>query len=289
MKNNNIDMSSFIQGVKSIEESTETIHTAISKSIQPLVNLSKSIREHFKRPEIQESLTRIAEGFIETKEDIKNYKKVIFLMGYPPSESTDILLMRQIGREYVENGESNLKSIIDDIMKDHYNAQRIDEIKRHWENYSLLKERLPLLRQSLNAHNLGMFAISVPSILSQMEGIVIDGFDIKQRVTGSKFKKLLKILFNIEDDEDSKGDENPFNFDNIIGKFYLNFILEQFQHGQENLSDVSRHAILHGGAKPTMYAKEEISLKMIMMMDNLLYRINNLTQEKKNEAHVILS
>lgn len=86
MKNNNIDMSSFIQGVKSIEESTETIHTAISKSIQPLVNLSISIREHFKRPEIQESLTRIAEGFIETKEDIKNYKKVIFLLGYPPSE-----------------------------------------------------------------------------------------------------------------------------------------------------------------------------------------------------------
>ncbi|MDL5141669.1 hypothetical protein [Bacillus atrophaeus] len=284
MKNNNIDMSSFIQGFKNIQESAQTIPNVISNSIQPLVELSISLREYFKLPEVQESLTRMAEGYIETIEDIKHYKKVIFLLGYPPSESTDIILMRQIGREYVENGESNLKNTIDDIMKAHYNAQRIDEIKRHWECYSLLKDRLPLLRQSLNAHNLGMYAVAVPSILSQMEGIVIDGFDIKQRVSGSQFRKLLKILFKIEDDDNSKSDEHPFDFDSTIGKFYLNFILEHFEHGQDILSPVSRHAILHGGAKPSMYAKEEISLKMIMMMDSILYRISNLTQEKKNKA-----
>ncbi|MGG3925691.1 hypothetical protein ABET51_06790 [Metabacillus fastidiosus] len=269
--------SNFFKSMRKIGEMAQDITNAISVAIVPVIEFTKEINEYLSSEKVQTTFRNFVEGIIQTEEDIKNYKEVIVLIGYPPSISTDITLMRQIGQEFMENRETGLKDIIDDVMKKHYSPKKIDEIKSLWESFSFLLDRKSLLRQALTAHNLGMYALSIPSLLSQMEGIIVDGYKIKQKVEGWQFKKLVRQLFNNPDNE-------AFDFDNELREFYLKFILARFNHGQEIQSDVSRHAILHGGAKPVNFAKEEVSLKIILMMENIIYRIDNLTENEIREA-----
>lgn len=250
---------------------------AISESIKPMIELAGKVNEFLQSEKVRETFKNIAEGIIETEEDIINYKEVMGILGYPPSTSTDFILMRQIGREFIENGETNLREVIDDVMKDHYDLTKINEMKLEWGRHKFVKDRVSLLRQALTAHNLGMYALSIPSLLSQMEGIIIEGYKIKGKVNGYQFKKIVESLFINPDDE-------SFDFNNEIRDFYIRFILDGFVHGQQIRSDVSRHAILHGGAKPSFFAKEEVSLKLILMMDNILQRINQLKDNEINEV-----
>ncbi|WP_404443421.1 hypothetical protein LG307_14730 [Sutcliffiella horikoshii] len=263
----------FFETIGAINQKVTEWSNAISKSIQPLVELSIKFQEWISSDEMQQTFKNIIEGIEQTEEDINNYKKAMLILGYPPNISLDIILMREIGREFLENNTDNLEVSIDEIMKNYYNPTLLNEIKRDWESYNFLTDRLPLLRQAINAHNLGMYALSIPSIITQMEGLIIQGYDIKQRVSGKQFRKLVSALF-VNDEEES------FNFDNEVGDFYLKFILVNFDHGTEITSEVSRHAILHGGAKPSLYAREEVSLKIILMMDNIIHRINDLKPEE---------
>jgi len=274
------ELRDFYQTIENLGKTAENVCNAISNSIQPLVNIATQFNEVLQSEKVKETfrnLAEFAEGVYQTEEDIKSYKEVMLILGYPPNVSMDIYLMREIGREYIKYSETDLKLIIDEVMVNHYNPIKIDEIKNTWETYEFIKERLPLLRQVMNAHKLGMFALSIPSLSSQMEGIIIDAYKITGRVAWWKFEKLVKEFFY------SNGDET-FDFNNEIGSFYNKFILDGFEHGKEIKYDVSRHAILHGGAKPVSFAKEEVSLKLILMMDNILYRVSELTDIEIEET-----
>lgn len=262
-----------LETFRNIGKITLGLRNSISEAMKPIVDFGIKMNEYFNSEEMQKTFNNIIEGIEQTEEDVTNYKKAMLLLGYPPNISTDIFLMREIGREFIDNKTAYLEHTIDDIIKNYYNPAKMAEIKNQWENYEFLNERICLLRQAINAHNLGMFAISIPSILSQMEGVIIEGYKIKQKVEGYKFKQIIIELFKNEEGF-------SFNFDNEVRDFYLNFILVGFTHGMEIKSEVSRHAILHGGAKPNIFNKEEVSLKIILMMDNILYRVNELTEEE---------
>ncbi|TYS57725.1 hypothetical protein FZC74_14950 [Sutcliffiella horikoshii] len=249
------------------------IASAIRESVVSMVSAMKPIIDYIDIEKLRVSFTGIVEGLKETSEDVQNYRKAIILLGYPPSVSLDISIMRQIGKEFAENQNVNLIEIIDDVMKDHYNAEKIQEMKLEWEDFDFLKERLPLLRQAMNAHNLGMYAITIPSLLSQMEGIIIEAFNLKQKVSGYQFEQLIEKLF-------PTGEGFSFAFENEIGNYYLKNILVPFQHGQKIKKDISRHAILHGGAKPADFAREEVSIKIILMVTNVILQVALLTEEE---------
>ncbi|MHC3396059.1 hypothetical protein ACV1QZ_06420 [Bacillus subtilis] len=274
-------------------ESSTSINTILnSSSIMPTLKLGISLNEE--KEKIKQSFKRIIEEAEKSEEDFKRFKEVILFLGYPPSDNMDIRLIRKIGKVCIEEGVNHLKKIIDDLMKEFYSPERIDHLMKEWESYSFLKDRLPLLGQALKAHNLGMYSVAVPSLLSQMEGIIIDGFDVKGEVPGYLFKRLISLLFDNESISDktdkSKAEElaELLRFEKLICDYYFNFLLEHFEHGQEEVSNVSRHAILHGGARPISYNHEHISLKMIIMMDNIIYQVSLLNADKKEKAIPIL-
>src|SRR5690606_5130815 len=124
-----------------------------------------------------------------------------------------------------------------------------------WESSNILRKRMPLLRNAIMAHNLGMYDLVVPSVLSQLEGFLVDLFEYKGKVFGKTQLVFLKHLL-LEN-------RNEYSFDDAIHEYYSQQILESFEHGKETESGVSRHAILHGGE--TGFGKETTSLKILLL------------------------
>jgi hypothetical protein len=158
-----------------------------------------------------------------------------------------------------------------------YNDRRIVNIGYNWENKTILSERISILRSVIMAHNLGMYNVSIPAILAQLEGTIIDAFQINSRVKGNHLKVLIKHLLL-----DNNNFIGSFNFDDAIEKYYSENILMSFSHGSELGSDLSRHAILHGGDK--YYGKEIVSIKAILLFDYIVEAIDDLKESTISHA-----
>jgi hypothetical protein len=222
--------------------------------------------------DITKSFKRLADGIRETEEDIKTFKATIVELGYPPHESIDIKRLRYIARDYRDNGKEHVEKYIDEFMVSFYDSQMLSNISLEWENIAHVKKRLPLLRNSIMAYNQGMYDLVVPSLLSQFEGIIVDGFKVDGYVNGVIISILLDYLLLKNQEFDSS-----ISFDDAIHKYYSDKILAGFKHGSSIKSDVSRNAILHGA--DTNFGKQTVALKVILLMDYIIGSVNNLKEE----------
>ncbi|HEV3191311.1 MAG TPA: hypothetical protein VGY54_12470, partial [Polyangiaceae bacterium] len=131
----------------------------------------------------------------------------------------------------------------------------LDNLEATWAANSHLNRRLPLLQQSLKAHKLRMFAVSVPTLLAQFEGLVADATNHSGLMNGETMRRHVATLANGA---------------HVTGGMLLSFVndalLTQFGHGSL-LPPFSRHAILHGG--DVDYATEVNSRTAIFLIDNL--------------------
>ncbi|MBO0994657.1 hypothetical protein [Bacillus sp. SD088] len=138
-------------------------------------------------------MEKLREGISETEEDLKLFKTAIVDLGYPPHEDMDIGIVRAIAQAYREDKVSLLDNI-DEFMCEYYNSELISDISNQWEKNVMLKKRLPILRNIIMSHNQGMYYVSIPAALSQLEGVLINAFSIKGKVNGDVLNILLKEL-----------------------------------------------------------------------------------------------
>lgn len=229
--------------------------------------------------EIRNTFQKIAQGIKETEEDVKVYKTVMMKFGYPPSGTIDIPSLRSIAQHYnsYSGNKENFQEFIDEFMIEYYDASALQELSLMWERNNLIAKRMPLLRNAIKAHNLGMFELVVPSIIPQLEGIIVDAFGIKENVNQPILKILLRHLLL----ENNKS-KSEYNFDPSIYTYYKNRVLVPFKRGVDLKSDISRHAISHG--EDTNFGKETISLKLILLFDYILDSTTELKEEVKLAA-----
>lgn len=227
--------------------------------------------------EIRNTFQKIAQGIQETEEDVKVYKTVMMKCGYPPNGSMSIPSLKSIAEDYRNNDIEDIQEHIDKFMIEYYDEPTLQKISSIWEDNNQVTKRISLLRNLVKAHNLKMFELVVPSAISQLEGIIVDAFGIKGKVDSAILKILLKYLF-----EENNQSKSEYNFDPIIYTYYIERVLVSFEHGIELKSDISRHAILHGG--DTEFGKETVSLKVILLLDYLLDSITELRDEVKISA-----
>lgn len=234
--------------------------------------IAQTLQQYFSSEILEKSFKKIREGLIETEEDLKVFKFAMVDLGYPPHGDIDIPRMRLIAKAYKDIGKKHLENNIDGFMIRFYNDQRIRKIGLDWEKKELLKDRLPLLRNAIMAHNLGMFDLVVPSIISQLEGIIIKAFNVKGRIDGKTISILLENLL-LKNKEFQSG----IDFDDAIHQYYSNYVLVSFEHGKETNSDISRNAILHGA--DTKFGKQTVSLKVILLFDYIVKSISELKEQ----------
>lgn len=247
----------------------------LNRKVNPIIEFRNQAKNIFKSVKMipLEKIERINKGIIQTEEDLEVFKVAIIELGYPPHEDMDITTMRNIAKSYTSDKES-LFQVIDQVMCHYYNNTFLSSMAKKWEYNNQIKDRLPILRNVIMAHNQGMYYVSIPAILSQFEGTLIDTFDIKGIVGGHIIKQLLRGLLVDNSTDDF------VNFDDGIYKYYEKNVLVRFNHGDEIESDISRHAILHGG--DINYGKQANSIKLILLFDYISEKIK---QIDKNIIH----
>lgn len=255
----------------------ENAGSALSKSLQAISSKMQSIViPHIDTTELLKGLENIRKGILETESDIKVFKAAMVEMGYPPHDGMSIGQMRAIAKQYKVNSDE-LKEKIDGFMATLYNPSEMQQTLLSWEKKDLITKRLPLLRNAIMAHNLGMYDLVVPSVLSQLEGVLVDIFTVKGNVNGQIQKIMLEnlLLKNYEYDY-------LFSFDDSIHEFYVKNILVNFEHGKNTKSDLSRHAILHGS--DTNFGKQTVSLKVLLLFDYLVSASESIKNEDVQKA-----
>lgn len=141
-----------------------------------------------------------------------------------------------------------------------------------WWSEPEFQSRKTLLGDAVWAHSAGRYALSIPALLPQLEGLVTDWMarsfpeeplPFRQ---DSKTRKFRELLFAAEG--------KSFVFQKVV-EASLRFILEgpvlsSFRHWHDVVSGVfpNRHVVEHGKYEEEMYT-EENSLKLILLIDSL--------------------
>jgi hypothetical protein len=145
-------------------------------------------------------------------------------------------------------------------IRDHYDeifgaARFLDELEASWTVHPHLKRRISLLQEALKAHKHRMFAVSVPTLIAQFEGLVADVTKHTGVMNGAALRTHVATLAASE---------------RVAGGLFVSFVndalLVQFAHGCLS-PPFSRHAILHGG--DIDYATEVNSRTAILLIDNM--------------------
>lgn len=203
----------------------------------------------------------------------------------------DILLLLEIVKKPIAEADEELRI----FMINYFNDVRIQEMIQQIKNLKATNfnaKRKEILIEASEAYKQGMYHVSVPTFLAQIEGIIIDAYGLEKEETrkyhnirsGISFdyqKKLLKNLL-CEDSKKfnekkglnySKQDRNhPINaFNEILSDYYENLMITEFKHGQNGSGSVSRHGILHGANVD--YGTQETSLKIILFTNLLIKKI----------------
>ncbi|MEH6990586.1 hypothetical protein [Cytobacillus firmus] len=269
-----------------ITESIQPLLKVTEESIQPLLKVTEELRQSISENVSNiyfEKIAELGEIFRGLDDEVIQYKSIIVELGYPPHAEISIPLMRGIVHDYNEHGTDYVKEYIHEVMISNFDYKFLDELLRKWEKNDFVKDRIQILRNVIKCHNQNMYSASIPTLLPQLEGIIAKGFKHKGFLSGYHQKVYLNnLLINpLEDDE-------AFKFERALHNFYLQHILVNFEHGKEILSDVSRHAILHGGKVD--YGTEGNSLKLILAFDFLLDSLSSLSEENiKNVQNEIKS
>jgi hypothetical protein len=155
-----------------------------------------------------------------------------------------------------DNGDDAVVQRIRDLYDEIFRStELLDGLEATWAAHPLLEHRMPLLGQALQAHKLGMFAVSVPTLIAQFEGIVADAAKHVGKMGGPALRVHVERL--------AAGSA-------VAGRMFTSFVnhalLAKFEHGSL-APPFSRHAILHGGDLD--YATELNSRTAILLIDNL--------------------
>lgn len=223
---------------KSISFSMPDIAKSLQLAMTPLINSMAEMRR-----QIEEAFSKNYKTWYEIFERIKTvsgeinnymseYDKLLMKLGYPPIDF-DLSEIKYI----VDNKEDkDICNIIDSLIIKEYDTKELDMILNKWQEYPFLEKRISLLSDGVKACINGQYSLSIPLLLAQLEGSVVDFFNIEGKSNMNKYKHYtLELLDNFE----------IYDYGKIAKTYFMQYILAEFFHG-DNIPKFSRHAIMHG-------------------------------------------
>lgn len=166
----------------------------------------------------------------------------------------------------------NKSQYVSQVILGNYHRNNFENLKnavKSWESNTLFTSRMHILQAALRAHCSGDYALSVPVLYSQIEGVLneyVKGNDLNAKL--GKPKKVYEAVIG-------DLDEYPLAFWSVAGTLiyqlennifsYANFEKE-FRKSSNN-RQISRNTVLHGIA--TNYDKPSVSLKAFILLDAL--------------------
>lgn len=199
----------------------------------------------------------ISEAISRVGEVADAFGAMMVELGWPPVGDLTPRHMQEVVESYQKNGLEAIRTEVDAFMLEFYDEQVLRKKLAEWESKEWFAHRLPILRDAVEAHLGGKYWLSVPAILPQIEGIIVDGYGFHGRMKQRAWEDRFNRLFS-----------NPNGLEKGIKEYVLvKVLLVGFDHGSPVGSPLSRHAILHGG--DTEYGTQMNSLKAILLFDFL--------------------
>ena len=158
--------------------------------------------------------------------------------------------------KYIKWHEEDNDSMIQEVLITYYD--NVEGIMEDWENNPELKKRIRILEDVIWAHKEGKYTLSVPSILPQIEGIIIEGTGEEGYIKQKEIPKLAEKLIS------QRGACNFRHYPLIT--FIESLIQANFEWGKSQ-EGFGRSPVLHGFF--TDYDDREYSLKLILLFDYL--------------------
>lgn len=189
------------------------------------------------------------------------YGQIMLDLGWPPDSELPFAAVSEIVTIYESEGRERAREFVDNSLIAYYDSDSLWSIVGSWQENKWFHRRLPILREAITAHTNGLYFLSIPPILAQIEGVISDGYGHVGRLNGSRLADYCKRLL---------GNPRDLSLDSEIQDFYLNVVLDGFEHGTIPASELSRHAIMHGG--DLSYGTEKNSLKCILLFNYLQAR-----------------
>lgn len=234
----------------------------IAEVLQPWqMTITTGLRQFAKQTaKVQGFVAQVAQALGEIGLIYQQYPLVMYYLGWPPVDCFTMDEQSRTVSKYHQQREQlvPLRAAIERTVLARYDDARLKAIVERWESRTLLARRLSILRPAVEAHIEGKYALSVPALLAQMEGVVADGFAHRGQMNGVQYKAYVGKLLS---------PELLRKHDEMVKDFMVEVILAGFKHGGPLPNSMSRHAILHGA--DTSYGTAATSLKVILLFDYL--------------------
>ncbi len=205
---------------------------------------------------------------------IKDYKELCIILGYPPHLNVTLPELREIVKLYneLDGNLIKIKPLIDDFYIKKFDIVYIrNEFLQKWIKTGLLDTRIKIIEESLDCFEQELYFAGIPIIFSQLEGLIADTNGHIGYMSGIKLKSYVSRIF-------SNG--GSFSYDDELLIFYGNILMDDFKHGMEIKSFLSRHAVIHGG--DVEYGTRENYIKLILFFDSVHNKlIKNKIEEEK--------
>lgn len=187
---------------------------------------------------------------------------------FPPS--APLALLRALSE--VAEFENPSPDQVEGLFLDYYgndNWAALREMVSSWEEIPHFKNRMVIINDALKAHIEGMYTLSIPALLPQIEGVAgnILGMSIARK-TKDRMGELLKEEYPVVFSSASK--DLLINFVTEVlytGADYDNFGSSLKSKGFVGSDFLNRPAILHG--IHTNYANVGLSLRAFLLLDAL--------------------
>lgn len=159
-----------------------------------------------------------------------------------------------------EDKQYNVDRIMEEYAEDNID-KLIDRIESQYPT------RSPIIKDALNVHKLGIYNLSIPVLLTQVDGISFDMFNVSFFTKSNNEPKI------------KKAKEKYINKNIIYGEIFYELYLRpldmitcfNMNSNQKDKIDknlINRHSIIHG--KDTNYGNKTNSCKCIMMLIYIL-------------------
>lgn len=253
------------KGIEASLESYKKIMEKIEPQLKVFSDLSKYVGKLFL-------------GIRRNLEISEQLDAILFELGFPPIRVLDKNIKKEIVDKYDNNDKNYMINYIEDDILKNLDTEYFTSLFLKWKENKLLNKRIHIMEELINLHNNRFYYGSTILALSQIEGIIADGFYHLGKISGNDIKNYISSM------------QGKYTTDAAFKRFYDEVVLVGFEHGKEILSNLSRHAIMHGS--DTKYGQYLNSIKAILLLDYLqdrfcLYYIENVKTVHNYGCHYL--
>lgn len=218
------------------------------------------LQENFLRQQWLEAARQTVASMEYSKKTIEEAGKALAELGWWIHPEWDLPALRDIIKAH---GEGKHKEIEDAILG-YFDGEKLDQMLSTWQANPNLKNRMHILKDAMWAHKQGKYTLSVPALLSQIEGIVIEDAGKTGKIRGKHVVKVLRQ--QLAQDLDPQR-VISFWLSSPVLLFLEQLLKARFKWGQTKRARLGRDPILHGFFVD--YATPALSLKLILLVDFL--------------------